>query len=108
VAQRPEEGPQEQKTPELPDVRGPRVPVGYRAGWQIKERLQGLLLVFLGLTGFALVSALPPTAGLPGAPPSPGGLAAPPLLAPATCLTPLIILGSLGLIIVGLRQTISP
>jgi hypothetical protein len=108
VAQRPGEGPLEQKAPELPDVRGPRVPVGYRPGFQLKERLQGLALVFLGLLGFALVSAMPPPAGLPGAPQGPGGLAAPPLLAPAACLTPLIVLGSVGLIVVGLRQMISP
>ena len=108
MAERPEQGAPEQPAPKLPDVRGPRVPLGYRPGFRLAERLQGLLLVLLGLAGLALLRAVPLLAGLPGAPPGPPGLPAPPLLAPATCLTPLIALGSVGLIVVGLRQMISP
>jgi hypothetical protein len=111
VAERPGESAPEQKAPELPDVRGPRVPVGYRPGFQLEERLQGLLLVLLGLAGLALLQAVPLLTGGPGGPggaPGPRGLPAPPLLAPATCLTPAIAVGSVGLILIGLRQMIRP
>jgi hypothetical protein len=99
---------------ELPDIRGPRGPVGYRRGFEWGTRLQGLLLLVIGLVGITGVYLVFRAGGVPGAPapppPPPGlrGLSVPSLVNVASCFGLLITLGSLGLILVGLRRIVDP
>src|ERR671932_351786 len=51
----PPNDPNERFRAELPKLEKERAPVGYRAGWQLEERLQGLGVVVLGLVGLAVV-----------------------------------------------------
>lgn len=87
----------------LPDVRGPRVPGGYRPGVQWVARLQGLGLALLGLLGLGLAVALfVPTVPLPAPSPLPRAPLAVPVLAPV------LVLGSIGLVVVGLSRVLRP
>jgi hypothetical protein len=61
----------------------------------------GLWVVYGITTGF-----LP--AGLPPPPPPPGVLIQPPMPNVTSCIVPLLLLGSLGLIVVGFRRVIDP
>lgn len=80
---------------ELPDVRGPRVPVGYRRGLELGERLAGLGVVLLGIGSLALAF------WLPGAVPA--------RFADALACTPLLVgLAGAGLIALGLRRALDP
>jgi hypothetical protein len=96
---------------DLPKLDKERVPVGYRPGWQIEERLQGLGVVLLGLIGLLVVygiysGVLP--AGLP-APAQPRGILVPvPSINAAACLVPLMALSSVALIFVGFRRVLDP
>ncbi len=104
----------ERKPPELPDVRGGRAPVGYEPGFNLGERLQGCLLVLVGLLGMAGLYVIFSLGGLPGtpspppAPPGLGGMTVPPILSATTCLVPGVAIGSLALILVGLRRIVDP
>ena len=96
---------------ELPKLEKERQPVGYRPGWQIQERLQGLGVVVLGLVGLAVVygvytGILP--SGLPPPPKPPGVLVQVPVFNATACFVPLIAIGSLGLIVVGFRRIVEP
>jgi hypothetical protein len=87
------------------------LPVGYRAGWQVMERLQGLGVMAIGVVGLTIVylistGVLP--AGLPPPPPPPGVLVQVPMLNANQCILPLTLIGSVGLIIVGFRRAIDP
>jgi hypothetical protein len=96
---------------DLPSLPRERRPVGYRAGWQIEERLQGLGVIFLGLVGLAVVygitTGLLPS-GLPPPAPPPGVLVQLPVLNAAACFMPLMAIGSVGLIVVGFRRLLDP
>ena len=75
------------------------------------SRLRGLLLMAVGLTTIHLVNLAWATGWfnrlVPSAPPGlrPEAL---PSLSPLTCLAPLLVLGALGLVIVGLRELFFP
>lgn len=97
---------------DLPPIERERQPVGYRPGWQLEERLQGLGVVVLGLVGLLVVygvysgflpSGLPP----PPAPP-PGVLVQVPVFNAAACFIPLIAISSVALIAVGFRRIFDP
>jgi hypothetical protein len=94
--------------PPLP--RDPR-PAGYRAGWQVEERLQGLGVILLGLVGLAVVygisTGLLPS-GLPPPPQPRGVLVQLPVFNAAACFMPLMAIGSVGLIVVGFRRLLDP
>jgi hypothetical protein len=86
-------------------------PVGYRRGWQIAERLQGLGVALLGMVGLTVAyliftGVLP--AGLPPPKAPPGVLVQLPLPNATTCLVPLMAIGSIALIFVGLRRVVDP
>ena len=93
--------------PKLPRER----PVGYQPGWQIWERVQGLGVILLGLVGLAVVygisTGLLPS-GLPPPPQPSGVLVQLPVFNSAACFTPLLALGSVGLIVVGFRRVLDP
>ncbi len=80
----------------------------------LEERLQGLLLLLIGLAGCAGALALYQLGGLPGAPapppPPPGlkGLSLAPLFSVTNCMVPLMAIGSVGLVLVGLRRMVDP
>lgn len=99
---------------ELPPIRGPREPVGYRRSFEWGIRLQGLLLVVVGIVGLTAVYTVFSLGGLPGMPappPTPPGLrgmSVPTLFNVTSCLGPLIAIGSLGLILVGVRRIFDP
>ncbi len=99
--------PFERKLPDLPDVRGPRAPHGYRPGLQLVERLQGLLLLGLGVAGLLFCVYLLNGARTAGPLGTAGG-GVPGSLNAAGCLVPMIALGSLGLVLVGLRRIVDP
>ncbi len=97
---------------DLPKLESERRPVGYRRGLQLEDRLQGLGAVALGLVGLLVVygiytgflpSGLPP----PPAPP-PGVLVQVPAMNAAACFVPLMAIGSVALIVVGLRRVVDP
>jgi hypothetical protein len=97
---------------ELPPIERERKPVGYRPGWQLEERLQGLGAIVLGLVGLLVVygiysgilpSGLPP----PPAPPK-GVLVQVPVVSAAACFVPLMTIGSVALIVVGFRRVLDP
>jgi hypothetical protein len=96
---------------DLPTIRGEKRPVGYRSGWQVEERLQGLGVIVLGLVGLAVVygiytGILP--SGLPPPPQPRGVLVQVPVFNAAACFMPLMAIGSVGLIIVGFRRLFDP
>lgn len=72
--------------------------------WQVEERLIGLLLVVIGLVGLLGVGLLY-TLGLPAIPGAPPGFTA---ANPLQCLLPLVALGSIGLVLVGVWRVVSP
>jgi hypothetical protein len=96
---------------DLPALPKERKPVGYRAGWQIQERLQGLGVIALGLLGLFVVygisTGLLPS-GLPPPPQPRGVLVQLPVYNAAACFMPLMAIGSVGLIIVGFRRLFDP
>lgn len=96
---------------DLPSLPRERRPHGYRAGLQLVERLQGLGVVALGVLGMLVAYGIYSGTlriGLP-APPQPSGLAFPvPLVNPAACLIPLLLLSSVALVLVGFRQMLDP
>jgi hypothetical protein len=86
-------------------------PVGYRAGWQLEDRLTGLGVALLGLVGITVAylittGVLP--AGLPPPAPPPGVLVQVPLPNAMACVVPLTAVGGVALVIVGLRRAIDP
>jgi hypothetical protein len=96
---------------ELPPLARERRPVGWRAGLQLEERFLGLLVALLGMGGLTVAylittGVLP--AGIPPPPPPPGVLIQPPMPSVANCIVPLMALGSIGLIVVGLRRVVDP
>jgi hypothetical protein len=99
---------------ELPRIGGPREPVGYHRGWELRARLVGVGLVLVGLAGMWLVSVIFQSGGLPGAPaapaPPPGlnGMPVPSLISVSSCMVPLLTIGSVGLIVVGVRRIADP
>jgi hypothetical protein len=96
---------------DLPPVDRERMPVGYRAGWQIEERLQGLGIVVVGLIGLAVVygiySGFLPS-GLPPPPQPRGVLVQVPVYNATACFMPLIAISSCALIVVGFRRILDP
>jgi len=96
---------------DLPSLPRERRPVGYRPGWQIEERLQGLGVILLGVVGLAVVygisTGLLPS-GLPPPPQPPGVLVQLPVYNAAACFMPLMAIGSVGLIVVGFRRVLDP
>ena len=96
---------------ELPKLDKERKPTGYRPGWQIEERLQGLGVVVLGLLGLLVVYGvytgfLP--SGLPPPPQPPGVLVQVPVYNAAACFLPLMALTSVALIVIGFRRVFDP
>jgi hypothetical protein len=86
-------------------------PVGYRRGWQLEERLQGLGVALLGFVSLSVAyliftGVLP--AGLPPPKAPPGVLVQVPLFNATTCLLPLLIVGAVALIVLGVRRAIDP
>jgi hypothetical protein len=96
---------------DLPPIESERRPVGYKPGWQVGERLQGLGVIVLGIVGLLVVYGiytgfLP--AGLPP-PPQPKGLLVPvPTINATACVIPLMAIGSIALIVVGFRRVVDP
>jgi len=107
----PPNDPNEGYRSDLPKLPRDRYPAGYRPGWQLGERLQGLGVIVLGLVGLAVVygistGVLP--SGLPP-PPQPSGVHVQlPVINSAACFTPLMAIGSVGLIVVGFRRLLDP
>ena len=105
------EDPRERFRKDLPPLPRDRRPVGYQAGWQLEERLQGLGAVLLGLVGMLVVYGIAtgflPT-GLPPPQPPPGLLVPVPVFNATSCLMPLMAIGSVALIIVGFRRFLDP
>ena len=96
---------------DLPKLDSDRKPVGYRPGLQLEERLQGLGAAVLGFVGLLVVygiytGVLP--VGLPPPPQPPGVLVPVPTLNAAACVMPLMTIGSIALIVIGLRRTLDP
>ena len=96
---------------ELPPIKREGRPLGYRAGWQIEERLQGLGVIALGLIGLLVVYGVY-TGVLPSGlapPPQPKGVLIPvPVVNGAAFFLPLIAIMSVALIVVGLRRAVDP
>lgn len=84
----------------LKDVRGPRRPVGYRPGFQLEERLGGLLLALVGVAGCVIGVTL-----LNGAP---RGAVAVGISSPLTCLMTLGVAGAVVLVGIGLWRMVDP
>ncbi len=107
----PPNDPNEGYRSDLPKLPRDTRPEGYRPGWQIEERLQGLGAIVLGLVGLAVVygisTGLLPS-GLPPPPQPSGVLVQVPVINSAACFTPLLALGSLALIVVGFRRVLDP
>jgi hypothetical protein len=103
--------PRDEVRKDLPPVPRDRRPVGYRPGWQIEERLQGLGAVLLGLVGllvaYGIYTGFLP-AGLPPPQQPPGVLVQVPLPNATSCLIPLMSVGSVALIFVGFRRFLDP
>jgi hypothetical protein len=96
---------------DLPRLDKESRPVGYRAGWQLEERLQGLGAMILGIVGLTVAyliftGVLP--AGLPPPQPPPGVLVQVPVFNANQCLVPLTAIGSVALIVVGFRRALDP
>ena len=96
---------------DLPPLAKERKPVGYSAGLQLWERLQGVGIIMLGVAGLFIVygvftGTLP--AGLP-APAQPRGLLVPvPTFNAVACFMPLMAIMSCALIVVGFRRVLDP
>jgi hypothetical protein len=107
----PPNDPNERFRAELPKLEKERMPVGYRPGWQLEERLQGVGIIVLGLVGLAVVygvyTGLLPS-GLPPPPQPPGVLVQVPVFNAAACFIPLIAVSSVALIVVGFRRVLDP
>jgi hypothetical protein len=107
----PPNDPNERFRAELPRLEKERVPVGYRAGWQLEERLQGLGVIVLGLVGLGVVygiyTGLLPS-GLPPPPKPPGVLVQVPVYNATACFMPLMAISSCALIVVGFRRVFDP
>ena len=103
--------PNERFRSELPPVPRGRRPAGYRAGWQIEERLIGLGVAALGVFGlwvaYAVYSGILP-AGLAPPPPPKGVLVQVPVFNATQCLLPIMGFGSLALIVVGVKRFFDP
>jgi hypothetical protein len=87
------------------------MPPGYRPGWRLEERLQGVGVILLGLVGLAVVygtytGVLP--SGLPPPPQPRGVLVQVPVYNAALCFMPLLAIGSVALIVVGFRRVLDP
>lgn len=97
---------------DLPKLEKERRPAGYRPGWQLEERLQGLGASALGIVGLLVVygiyTGILPSGLPPPPPPPPGVLVQVPVINAAACFTPLLTIGSLALIVVGLRRVVDP
>ena len=97
---------------DLPPLDSERRPVGYRAGWQLEERLQGFGAVLLGLVGLLVVygiyTGFLPSGLPPPPPPPPGVLVQVPVVNAAACFLPLLTVGSVALIAVGFRRVFDP
>lgn len=80
---------------------------GARPRVTLRDRLPGLWLTLFGLASFAAVVLILQT-GLDTAlqPPTPPNL--PPLVSPLRCLLPIIALGAIGLVWVGIRRFFDP
>jgi hypothetical protein len=107
----PPNDPNERYRSDLPKLDKESRPVGYRAGWQIEERLVGLAVVALGLVGLAVVygvytGILP--SGLPPPPQPRGVLVQVPVFNATACFVPLVAIGSVLLIVVGFRRVLDP
>jgi len=97
--------------PDLPKIEKERRPIGYRAGLQLEERLQGLGVIVLGLVGLLVVygiySGVLPS-GLPP-PPQPKGVLIPvPVVNGAAFFLPIIAVMSVVLIAVGFKRVVDP
>lgn len=105
--------PQARYRSELPALPKEHTPPGYRPGWQLYERLQGVGVILLGLIGLVVAygaysGVLPVGLPLP-APPQPRGvLVQVPGFNAAMCFMPLLAIGSVALIVVGFRQVLDP
>ena len=107
----PPNDPNEGYRSDLPKLPREQRPAGYRPGWQLEERLQGLGVILLGLVGLAVVYGISTgmlPSGLPPPPQPSGVLVQVPMINSAACFTPLLALGSLGLIVVGFRRVLDP
>jgi hypothetical protein len=107
----PPDDPHEGFRADLPALPRERRPEGYRPGWQLAERLQGLGVILLGIVGLVVVygvttGILP--SGLPPPPQPSGVLVQLPVLNSAACVMPLLGIGSVALIVVGFRRVIDP
>jgi len=103
--------PQARYRSELPALPKEYKPPGYRPGWQLVERLQGVGVILLGLVGLLVVygtyaGVLP--SGLPPPPQPRGVLVQVPVFNGAACFMPLIAIGSVALIVVGFRRVLDP
>jgi len=97
---------------DLPKLEKEQRPVGYHAGWQLEDRLQGLGAVLLGLVGMLIVygiyTGFLPSGLPPPPPPPPGVLVQVPVINAAACFLPLLTIGSVALIFVGVRRVFDP
>jgi hypothetical protein len=97
---------------DLPKLESERQPVGYRAGLQLEERLQGFGAFALGIVGLLVVygiyTGFLPSGMPPPPPPPPGVLVQVPVLNASACFMPLMTIGSVALIVVGLRRVVDP
>jgi hypothetical protein len=96
---------------DLPALPKERKPIGYRSGWQLGDRLQGVGVMVLGFIGLLVVYGtftgfLP--SGLPPPPQQPGVLVQVPVVNGAACVMPLLAIGSVALIAVGFRRVLDP
>jgi hypothetical protein len=103
--------PQARYRSELPALPKEHKPPGYRAGWQLEERLQGFGAILLGVVGLLVVygtytGVLP--SGLPPPPQPRGVLVQVPVVNAAACFMPLLAIGSVALIVVGFRRVLDP
>jgi hypothetical protein len=96
---------------DLPKLDKERQPIGYHAGLQLEERLQGLGVIVLGLVGLLVVygiytGVLP--SGLPPPPQMPGVLIQVPTPNAAAFFLPIIAVMSVLLIAVGFKRVVDP
>lgn len=91
-----------------PPIHGPKEPLSYTPGFRWAERLQGVLLVALGLLSLGGVYVFFIAAPLPAAPSGARGPGVPGLVGAATYLVPFLATGALGLIVVGVRRIMDP
>jgi hypothetical protein len=107
----PDDDPHARYRSELPALPKEFKPPGYRPGWQLGERLQGLGAIVLGVIGLLVVygtyaGVLP--SGLPPPPQPRGVLVQVPAFNAAACFMPLLAIGSVALIVVGFRRVLDP